>query len=215
MPLTALRAKLEGLGLMPITRRDIFNILVNPFVEKFTLLLSFASEEIGVKEDGSKGMKESEIEDIATAVAVKCIEIACKVNLISYLLYSLTKIEIVFQGKLVKRLCEKFPNIRKVINDVVLSNHQVEIANIPCWEDDMDCGRYRAALSQDFFAWGAEEVHAPESLAPEQQESEPMDLDKNLPSRSGLASSSVVSTEKLAEKEDDLVNIFISHIVME
>ncbi len=81
--LTALRAKLEGLGLMPITRRDIFNILVNPFVEKFTSLVSFASEEIGIKEDGSKGMTESAVEELATAVAVKCFEISCKVNLVS------------------------------------------------------------------------------------------------------------------------------------
>jgi hypothetical protein len=80
MPLPTLRAKLESLALMPVTRRDVFNILVNPFVESFASLLEFAAEEIGVKEDGSKGMSVLEREDLVAEVVAKCVEISCKVN---------------------------------------------------------------------------------------------------------------------------------------
>jgi len=80
MSLPTLRAKLETLGLMPITRRDVFNILVNPFVESFDSLLEFAAEEIGVKEDGSKGMGRAERVDLVTGVVTKCVEISCKVS---------------------------------------------------------------------------------------------------------------------------------------
>lgn len=80
MPLPTLRAKLETLGLMPITRRDVFNILVNPFVESFASLLEFAAEEIGVREDGSKGMSSLECEDLIAEVVAKCVEISCKVG---------------------------------------------------------------------------------------------------------------------------------------
>jgi hypothetical protein len=82
MSLPTLRAKLETLGLMPITRRDVFNILVNPFVESFDSLLEFAAEEIGVKEDGSKGMSRLECMDLVAEVVAKCVEISCKVSLV-------------------------------------------------------------------------------------------------------------------------------------
>lgn len=80
MPLPTLHAKLETLGLMPITRRDVFNILVNPFVESFSSLLKFAAEEIGVKEDGSKGMSSADCGSLVTEVAAKCVEISCKAS---------------------------------------------------------------------------------------------------------------------------------------
>jgi len=81
MPRQVLRAKLDELGLMPITKRDVFNILVNPFVERCSSLLDFAMEEISVREDGlKKGMNDQEAEDFMAEVAVKCVEISCKVS---------------------------------------------------------------------------------------------------------------------------------------
>ncbi len=112
-----------------------------------------------------------------------------------------------------RRLCDTFPNIKNVINNGVLSKYQVEMADIPSWEDDMDCGPYRAALSRDFIAWGAGEVHTPESLMPEQQNSESVDLENDRPSRLDLASNErAVSTDKNVETEDDLVIFFPCYI---
>lgn len=77
---TAVRAKLEGLGLGPITRRDILNILVNPFVERYESVINFARQEVLDKDTGSKGLNTQEINDIVEEVAAKCLEIACKVR---------------------------------------------------------------------------------------------------------------------------------------
>jgi hypothetical protein len=41
-------ANLESLGLLPLTRRESFNILTNPFVEKHSNVLEYAKTEVGL-----------------------------------------------------------------------------------------------------------------------------------------------------------------------
>jgi hypothetical protein len=77
---SVVHSKLEGLGLTPLTKKDAYNILVNPFVERYHNLLDYAREEIGVNEDGTKGMGPKEIRQVVEEVAVKCLEVACKVR---------------------------------------------------------------------------------------------------------------------------------------
>ena len=67
-----LRTKLESLGLMPLTRRDILNILTNPFVEKHSPILEFARAEVR--------LNNVEIRELVQEVAVKVLEIGCKVS---------------------------------------------------------------------------------------------------------------------------------------
>jgi hypothetical protein len=64
--------KLEAIGLLPLTKEDLFNIMINPFVEKHTLLLEYAKEEIG--------MCVKDIKDLVQDVAIKCLEIGSKVR---------------------------------------------------------------------------------------------------------------------------------------
>lgn len=80
MATLAIKAKLESLGLLPLTRRDVSNILVNPFVEKFQALREFTKAEVGVNEDGSRGMKPDDLEKLVQGVSVRCAEISCKVR---------------------------------------------------------------------------------------------------------------------------------------
>jgi hypothetical protein len=85
---TIIRNKLEPLGLWPITRRDIYNVLTNPFVEKYHAVLEFARSEVGGraisgeggKGEGWTGMGPWEIRELIEEVAVKCLEIECKVR---------------------------------------------------------------------------------------------------------------------------------------
>ena len=69
----SLRAKLEPLGLAPLTKQDIFNVLVNPFVERYLPILEFARVELG--------LNGAEIRELAEEVALACLEIGCKVRL--------------------------------------------------------------------------------------------------------------------------------------
>ncbi|KAF8812672.1 hypothetical protein BYT27DRAFT_7251596 [Phlegmacium glaucopus] len=62
MPTSAIRRKLENLGPTPLTRRDAYNILINPFVERYHFVIGCAQGEIGVQGDSSSGMSDAEIE---------------------------------------------------------------------------------------------------------------------------------------------------------
>ena len=65
-----LKSKLEPLGLLPITRRDIFNVMINPFVEKYQSILEFARTEVG--------LSQKEIGVLVQEVAVRCLSEGCK-----------------------------------------------------------------------------------------------------------------------------------------
>jgi hypothetical protein len=73
------QAKLDELGLSPLTKQDVCNILLSPFVDKYQVLLSYARKKVGQKTDGSTGLEEEDIFGIVEEVAYKCLEIACKV----------------------------------------------------------------------------------------------------------------------------------------
>lgn len=75
-----IHAALDALGVTPLTRTDIFNILINPFVEKYHSVLEYARQEVSVGDEGTRGMENSEITKLAEDVAVKCLEIGCKVS---------------------------------------------------------------------------------------------------------------------------------------
>lgn len=72
--------KLEALGLTPVTRKDVYNILVNPFVDRYQLIIDYAKWGVGVKENGRRGMEESDVRGLVEEVASKCLELACKVR---------------------------------------------------------------------------------------------------------------------------------------
>jgi ATP-dependent Lon protease len=86
---TALRSKLEAVGLGPITRRDIVNILVNPFVERYNAVINFARQEVNMGDDGLKGLIPQETDEIVEEVAARCLEIACKVSSCSLFFFTL------------------------------------------------------------------------------------------------------------------------------
>jgi hypothetical protein len=80
MPTSTIHRKLENLGLTPLTRRDAYNVLINPFVERYLSVVEYAQEEIGVEEEGRHGMSDLEILTLMEEVGAKCLEIGCKVR---------------------------------------------------------------------------------------------------------------------------------------
>jgi len=69
-----LKSKLETLGLLPLTRKDIVDILTNPFIEKHSTLVDLAKDEMN--------LSTNEIRDILQEVAVKSLKIGSKVNVL-------------------------------------------------------------------------------------------------------------------------------------
>jgi hypothetical protein len=73
VPSGTLKSKLEPLGLLPLKRKDIVDILTNPFIEKHSTLTGFAKDEMN--------LSMNEIEDILQEVALKSLRVGSKVSI--------------------------------------------------------------------------------------------------------------------------------------
>ncbi|TFK40782.1 hypothetical protein BDQ12DRAFT_770762 [Crucibulum laeve] len=138
-------ARLETLGVLPLTDKDLYNVLINPFVERYNVLLSYAREEVGVKEDGTKGMDAKQIRDLVEVVCMKCLEVACK-------------------GKLLKKLYDGFPSVNNAVMKRVLEKYTIKLEDVPEWDDNCLSPHYEASLCRDFVIHGVGDIHTQESL---------------------------------------------------
>ncbi|KAN0087454.1 hypothetical protein V8E55_006075 [Tylopilus felleus] len=120
--ITAFHNKLEVIGLLPLTREDLFNIMINPFVEKHALLLEYAKEETG--------MSAKDIKDLVQDVAIKCLEIASK-------------------GKTLRKLTEGH-SLHAALADAAVKRYSLSLDDLPLAEDEKACATYEAALCRDF-----------------------------------------------------------------
>jgi hypothetical protein len=66
-----MHAKLDALGVLPLTKEDLVLVLKNPFVEAGSGVLDFAKKKLGFDDDA--------LMQVAEDVALGCLEISCKV----------------------------------------------------------------------------------------------------------------------------------------
>lgn len=138
----------------PVSKRDVYNILVNPFVDRYEVLLKYARW--GVNKDNRSGMAESEIRELLEEVAEKCLELGCKVsnsNLFSMVLCEHSLVNpcgLSFQGRFLKKLYEEHSFLRSVITRLVLEKYQITLQCLPCSDDLEACRSFKAKLCQDF-----------------------------------------------------------------
>lgn len=119
-----LKTKFDTLGLTPLSRKDIFNVLLNPFIEKYNAVIEYAKVEVG--------MRTKEVRDLVEEVAIRCLEVGCK-------------------GKMLKRLVEDFPMLKSTIVKAVLEKYQLNLQDLPRWEEDEEaCRTFRARLCRDY-----------------------------------------------------------------
>jgi hypothetical protein len=145
-----LRTKLEPLGLIPLTRKDIHNVLVNPFLERYGPILEFAKSEVG--------LNNKETRELVEEVAVKCLAIGCKVcqvldyinphNLCPVIPTTLSK----SQGRMLRKLLEGFPFLHDTISLVVTQRYHLALDDLPPYEDEKACAAYEAKLCRDYIA---------------------------------------------------------------
>ncbi|GLB38316.1 hypothetical protein LshimejAT787_0501810 [Lyophyllum shimeji] len=127
----AIHGKLEALNLTPLTREDVLNILVNPFVDRYQVLLDYAKWELGKKEDGTKGLGPKEFRGLVGDVVSRCLEVGCK-------------------GKLLKKLQEGYSFVTDQITKAVQEKYQIFIDDLPAWEDYDACAKFEAKLCRDY-----------------------------------------------------------------
>jgi len=136
-----LKSKLEPLGLLPITRQDVYNVMINPFVEKYQSILEFARTEVG--------LSQKEIGVLVQEVAVRCLSEGCKARF-SFSPGALTILNRVLQGKILSKLYESFPGVHDVIVANTLARFRIDVDNLPSWEDTDSASSYRAPLCRDY-----------------------------------------------------------------
>ncbi|KAF8073689.1 hypothetical protein FPV67DRAFT_1576507 [Lyophyllum atratum] len=143
----AIHRKLEALNLTPVSREDVFNILINPFVDRYQVLLDYAKWELGEKEGGKKGMAPKEFRGLVGDVVSKCLEVACK-------------------GKLLKKLQEGYSFVPDAIIKAVQGKFQIAIEDLPNWDDFDACAAFEAKLCRDYtkYAYGSGEDAAVEEV---------------------------------------------------
>ncbi|KAF7982917.1 hypothetical protein HWV62_25194 [Athelia sp. TMB] len=123
MTAPAMRAKLESLGVAPLSRTDIVNVLLNPFIDRHRAVIDYAKVVIG--------MDPKEIHELVEEVAIKCLEVGCK-------------------GKLLRRLVDGYAHLKEVIAAVVVEKYQLGLEQLPDADDEEACARYRASLCREY-----------------------------------------------------------------
>jgi hypothetical protein len=71
-----LHSKLEALKLTPVSKRDILNVFLNPFIERHKSLLNYAL--------AYSGLESRECQDFLKELVAKCLEIPSKVSLLRF-----------------------------------------------------------------------------------------------------------------------------------
>ncbi|OSX59849.1 hypothetical protein POSPLADRAFT_1075353 [Postia placenta MAD-698-R-SB12] len=120
---TTCREKIEGLGLAPITRQDLFEVLVNRFApDRFGGILEYGRRVVG--------LDKTEISALLRDVAFACLEVGCK-------------------GKMLKKLFEADETLSDVVAAHVLRNFQLSVDDLPSPDDEKACRKFEARLCRD------------------------------------------------------------------
>ncbi|CCM03531.1 uncharacterized protein FIBRA_05665 [Fibroporia radiculosa] len=120
------REKVDAMGLSPVTRGDLFDMLVNKFVpDRFGGIIEYGRVVLG--------MSKAEVDILLQEVAVACLEIGCK-------------------GKMLKKLVETDESLSDVIAAYVLRNLRLTMEDLPPSEDEKACRGFEARLCRDFIA---------------------------------------------------------------
>lgn len=140
-----IHAKLEARNLTPITRQDVFNVLLNPFISDPQPVIDYATLEMGHLEEERKGMSTQEIRKLVEDVVSICLEIPCKV-IFDYL--GMSKPQILSQGNLLGHLEYRYEFVKDIVKEVVLKYH-LTLDDLPPSDDSVACRNFEAKLGQD------------------------------------------------------------------
>lgn len=129
---STVKSRLEPLKLGPITRVDICNVFINPYLERYNILLEYLRTEIQTGDEGEKGMSPAEIRAVVEDVATRCLELECK-------------------GKMLRKLYDGYPTVHQAIVRAVLTKHQINLDDLPPADHIPACTRYRPKLCRSYF----------------------------------------------------------------
>ncbi|KAI0345775.1 hypothetical protein BDW22DRAFT_1467054 [Trametopsis cervina] len=117
------REKIESIGLPPVERRDLLDVLSSKFVpERFSGIIEYGRLALS--------MSSRAIEELVKELAYRCLEIGCK-------------------GKMLKRLVELYPVLDEAIRLRIMQKYKLAVDDLPPWGDEEACQAYEAPLCRD------------------------------------------------------------------
>lgn len=116
----ACKEKIEALGLDPVKRTDLLEVLANNFApEHFGGILEFGRAELK--------MSRNEVEGLVQELAFRCLE-SC------------------YKGKMLKRLLEGYPFLDDMVRERVMNTYRLKLDDLPPWDDEKAVSAYQAPL---------------------------------------------------------------------
>ncbi|EIW80954.1 hypothetical protein CONPUDRAFT_137081 [Coniophora puteana RWD-64-598 SS2] len=124
-PPAELYRKIETLGLAPLTKKDLFDIMTSPFVERVVPIIDIAKDYVGLS---SKAVRE-----LVQRVTFRCLEIGCK-------------------GKTLRKLRDWNTSLSDSVLSQAFHHYSINTHDLPPHEDEKACMLYEVKLCRDFSA---------------------------------------------------------------
>ncbi|KAI9465392.1 hypothetical protein BJY52DRAFT_1202178 [Lactarius psammicola] len=127
---TALHSDLRRLDLTPVSTEDIAHVLLSPFVEHFSSTLRYARTHCGIND-------EMALSSFLADVAVRCLEVASKGNMLRY-------------------MCEDYPSLKEAIQLAATTDYRLSIEDLPLPEREKECAAFESKLCRDPYTFKLE-----------------------------------------------------------
>ncbi|KAI0781991.1 hypothetical protein C8Q75DRAFT_789273 [Abortiporus biennis] len=120
----ACKQKIEDIGLNPVKRTDLLEVLANKFApDRFVGILEYGRTELA--------MSRNEVEGLIQELAIRCLEVGCK-------------------GKMLKKLLEAYTFLDDVVRERVVKKYRLNLDDLPMSEDENACINFSAPLCRGF-----------------------------------------------------------------
>ena len=175
------KEKIENLGLMPVKRTDLIEVLANNFApEHFGGILEFGRVELK--------MSRNQVEGLVQELSFRCLESS-------------------FKGKMLKRLLEGYPFLDDLVRERVMQHYRLKLDDLPAWDDEKAVNAYQAPLCRDFsvqrlFGIGDLDIHPVSAAAVAGNQDRKGDDDDAMDQDSNDEAADEV------DDDDDLVRLF-------
>lgn len=93
-----LKTKLEPLKLGPMTMADMHNLLIHPFIDRYTPVFEYMKAELESPETGQKGLNQAEMKIVVENVSTRLLEVDCKVRNMLHLSVTILTICLLYRG---------------------------------------------------------------------------------------------------------------------
>ncbi|KAI0034641.1 hypothetical protein K488DRAFT_45049, partial [Vararia minispora EC-137] len=121
---TSAHVRLQQLKLAPLTRADLVNVLLSPFVEQFSTVGTYASVFMVYSK--------TEIQDLLNFVAIECLSLSSK-------------------GSMLKAIVSCYPEVEDEIAYTIGSHYRVAFDALPVPEDERACTNFYSRLCGDLY----------------------------------------------------------------